>query len=185
MTDRRAREAEAARHRGRRLERLAAAIILALPLPFLLTYPSHTPWLFGRYSEKVVAAIGVYSTGYVAFLWSYRWELPRRVSGLRTRLVLLCATSLVTVLVLEVLLVAFDPMPYTDLDDVGRHKHDPTSDTSTSRITRNSCRSASGARSGTRIAKACGQIGTTAQSRRGSTAYSSLAIRSRWAIKSP
>ena len=109
---------------GRRIERVIAAAALALPLIYLLTDRSLDP-LVWRYSGRLLGAIVLYASGAALFVGSYRRRLPPALETARTYVAILLATAMIGLVVSELVLRALDPMPYSEIDNTGRHEYDP------------------------------------------------------------
>ena len=115
-------------------ERAVAAVVLALPLLYFLTDSAPDPAIW-RYGERDLLAIAVLGAGYLAFLFSYRRELPKPVAGLRNMVVVLAASAVFALVAVEIGLRATDSAPYSRVDDSGRHAPADTLRTPTSVLT--------------------------------------------------
>jgi lysophospholipase L1-like esterase len=110
--------------RARAFERILAAVVLGLPLLYLLTDRSARPLVLG-WSTKLCAAIAGYGVFYVLVLVSYRRELPAWVAKLRALGVVSAAGILIGLLGIEVFLRASDRAAFEEVDNRGRHAFDP------------------------------------------------------------
>jgi lysophospholipase L1-like esterase len=106
------------------IERGIGAVLLALPLLYLLTERSREVWLW-RWSATWCVAIAGYALGYGVYLLSYRraWPAPLRVA--RTLLVVVLASTLAALLGCEIVLRALRGPPPEQFDNRGRHTFDP------------------------------------------------------------
>lgn len=109
---------------SRPLERVIAALVIALPALYLATERSRRPD-FLRWSWPALAALAACIAVWALWMASYRWRLPRPVAALRRGLVVMGATTIVLALAGEAVLRALDDAPYERLDGRGRHAPDP------------------------------------------------------------
>lgn len=106
------------------MERWIAALVLALPLVYLVTERTKDVW-FLRWSKQWMLAIAVYAVFYGLFVWSYEWSTPRIVRTLRSLIVVVATSILVALGIAEIYLRATDKAPYQELENSGRHASDP------------------------------------------------------------
>lgn len=110
--------------RLQRFERIVAALVLAVPLYYLLT--EHTRDVFVlTWSKRWAALVIAYAAVYAALLWSYGRPLPRWMRTLRSLVVVTCASTLLALAGVEAALRVADRPAFEPLPGSGRHAPDP------------------------------------------------------------
>lgn len=105
-------------------ERLCAALVLALPLVYLLTDRS-TEIALWRWSGGLLVLIAFYFAFYAVWMASYLSELPRLFARARRGVVVMATTLVVLALAAELGLALVDRPTYAAKDNRGRHAPDP------------------------------------------------------------
>ena len=106
------------------VEPILAAVVLAIPLLYLVTEHSRDVWLW-RYSAHHLALMGAAAAAALVFMASYRMALPGFLRASRRLFVMLLGSVLAACVAGEVALRLLDDSPYAPGDNSGRHAPDP------------------------------------------------------------
>ena len=114
----------AATNRSTRIEPWFAALVLGVPLAYLVTERTHEVFVF-TWSRTWTVLVLVYLAFFVAWLASYRREVPRGLALARRLVLVLAWSTLAALVAIEVGLRALDAPKFREGDNSGRHAADP------------------------------------------------------------
>jgi hypothetical protein len=93
---------------------------------FLVTHRSMDPQVFGRYSWNIAIEIALLAIAYAFLVGGYTSRVSPRFDAIRSYVVILFASLLLSLVVAEAVLRMLNPMPYhTWIIATGRHVYDP------------------------------------------------------------